>query len=165
MKIAVFPGTFDPVTHGHFDIMCRASKIVDKLIIGIASSNRKNPIFSEDERMEMINQQIKNRPELKNVEVKIFHGLLVDFMKKEGAKINIRGLRVASDFTYEFQMSCINKKLDNDIETIFLAAIEENQFISSTFVKEVAALGGDIKKFLPKEIAELLLKKMLLLNN
>jgi pantetheine-phosphate adenylyltransferase len=160
INIAVFPGTFDPVTYGHFDIMYRASKIVDKLVIGIAVSNRKNPVFSEEERLGMINQQIKVRPELKNTEVRIFNGLLIDFMRKEGAKINIRGLRVASDFTYEFQMSCINKKLDSDIETIFLAAVEENQFISSTFVKEVAILGGDIRKFLPKEIAELLLKKL-----
>ena len=160
INIAVFPGTFDPVTYGHFDIMYRASKIVDKLVIGIAASNRKNPVFSEEERLDMINQQIKIRPELKNIEVRIFHSLLIDFMRKEGAKINIRGLRVASDFTYEFQMSCINKKLDSEIETIFLAAVEENQFISSTFVKEVAVLGGDIGKFLPKEIAELLLKKL-----
>lgn len=160
INIGVFPGTFDPVTYGHFDIMYRASKIVDKLVIGIAVSNRKNPVFSEEERLGMINQQIKVRPELKNTEVRIFNGLLIDFMRKEGAKINIRGLRVASDFTYEFQMSCINKKLDSDIETIFLAAVEENQFISSTFVKEVAILGGDIRKFLPKEIAELLLKKL-----
>ena len=128
INIAVFPGTFDPVTYGHFDIMYRASKIVDKLVIGIAVSNRKNPVFSEEERLGMINQQIKVRPELKNTEVRIFNGLLIDFMRKEGAKINIRGLRVASDFTYEFQMSCINKKLDSDIETIFLAAVEENQF-------------------------------------
>ena len=161
MKIAVFPGTFDPITYGHLDIIRRASKIVDKLIIGVASNNRKNPIFTEEERLEMIDKQIKEyKNEFQNAEVMIFNGLLVDFMKSVGAKINIRGLRIASDFTYEFQMSCVNKKLDNETETIFLAALEENQFISSTFVKEIALLGGDITKFLPSEIAEKLLKKL-----
>lgn len=159
MIVAIFPGTFDPITFGHLDIISRASKIVDKLIIGIAVNDRKNPIFTSEERLQIIRNQLKVS-NFQNVEVKIFNGLLVDFMKRENAKINIRGLRVASDFTYEFQMSCINKKLDENVETVFLAALEGNQFISSTFVKEIALLGGDIEKFLPSEIARLLITKL-----
>ena len=159
MRIGVFPGTFDPITFGHIDVIHRAFKIVDKLIIAIAVNDRKNPVFTPQERLEMIYRQIRVSG-YQNVEVKIFNGLLVDFMKRENAKINIRGLRVASDFTYEFQMSCINKKLDETVETVFLAALESNQFISSTFVKEIALLGGDIEKFLPSDVAKLLVEKL-----
>jgi pantetheine-phosphate adenylyltransferase len=161
ITIAVFPGTFDPITHGHLDIIRRAAKIADKLVVGIATNNRKNPVFSDKERLDLVQHQLDIiGPELSNVTAKIFDGLLVDFMKREGAIINIRGLRVPSDFAYEFQMSCINKKLNDEIETIFLSSVEENQFISSTFVKEIALLGGDISKFLPPEIVMPLMKKL-----
>ncbi len=163
-KIGVFPGTFDPMTYGHLDIAIRALNIVDELIIGVAMSNRKSPIFSATERALMIQHQIdkihfdKNK---KRISVEIFDGLLVNFMKERGVKINVRGLRASSDFAYEFQMHCVNHKLDNTIETIFLTSLEKSQFISSSFVKEVVTLGGSVANFVSHEI-EIALKAKLL---
>ena len=160
-RIGVFPGTFDPITYGHIDIIKRARKIVDKLIIGVAVNSKKLPIFNLNERVDIIKSQIScfenNNIE---IEIEIINGLLANFMQERGASLIIRGLRMASDFAYEFQMSCINKRLNEDIETIFLTTAEENQFISSSFVKEVALLGGDVSKFLPANIARLLKERI-----
>lgn len=161
-NIAVFPGTFDPITFGHLDVISRSVKIFDKLIIGIAENSKKKPLFSLEERLSMIEEQIQIMFDryLCKIEVRIINGLLVDFMQREKVFINVRGLRMSSDFLYEFQMSCINKKLNPQIETIFLPSLEEKQFISSSLVKEVALLGGDVSKFIPKEIVNYLIKKI-----
>jgi pantetheine-phosphate adenylyltransferase len=163
-KIGIFPGTFDPITYGHFDIAMRALNIVDELIIGIATSNRKNPIFSPEERKSMVENEISkitNKSHLNRISVEIFDGLLINFMKEKNIKINIRGLRASSDFAYEFQMHCVNHKLDNTIETIFLTSLEKSQFISSSFVKEVVTLGGSVQNFVSSEIEEALKKRLL----
>ena len=160
--IAIFPGTFDPITFGHIDIIKRASLFCEKLIIGVTSSqnSKKKILFSDEERIEMINSQIKNFDKNLEIHAIIFNGLLVDFAKKENANLIIRGLRPYHDFGFEFRMACVNKKLDSSLETIFLTSLEENQFISSSLVKEVGFLGGDIEKFLPSEIALKLKKKI-----
>ena len=170
-KIGIFPGTFDPMTYGHIDIAIRALNIVDELIIGIATSNRKNPIFSGKERASMVQNEIDklynrmhdadDKNKLKKISVEIFDGLLIHFMKEKNVKINIRGLRASSDFAYEFQMHCVNHKLDNTIETIFLTSLEKSQFISSSFAKEVVTLGGSGENFVSPEI-EIALKQKLL---
>lgn len=159
-RIGIYPGTFDPITNGHVDIIQRALVVVDKLIIAVAADIPKTPIFSLDKRTEMVkghisdlNKQKKRYFEDKSrIVVKSFQGLLVDFAAKNGASVIIRGLRAISDFEYEFMMSCMNSRLNNDIETVFLPASEDTQFISSRFVKEIARLGGNISCFVSKEV-------------
>ena len=148
-RIAIYPGTFDPITCGHVDIITRALKVVDKLVIGIAVDNVKRPIFSLDQRVDMVQNDIYTWPEdiQKRVIVKGFSGLLVNFARFEKATLIVRGLRAVSDFEYEFQMSCMNSKLDHGIETIFLPASEKTHFIASRLVKEIARLNGDITEF------------------
>ena len=160
MKIAIYPGTFDPITFGHIDIIKRASQLFDHLIIASAKDSNKNPLFSLDERVELIQHEIKNLHLENQVSVEKFEGLLVEFAKQKNAKIIIRGLRAVSDFEYEFQMFGMNSKLDPDIQTIFLPASETNHFIASKLVKEVAKLGGDISKFVSKNVATQLEKKL-----
>ena len=150
-KIAVYPGTFDPITNGHLDIIKRASKIFDKLIIGISENNSKNPIFTHEIRLKMI-KEVLVEENLNEVDVKIFKGLLVDFAKHEKAKIIVRGLRAVSDFEYEFQMACVNNRLDYNLETVFLPANDDMHFISSRFVKSIAELKADISKFVPQTV-------------
>lgn len=159
-KIGIFPGTFDPITYGHLDIATRALSIVDELVIGVALSSRKNPIFTPEERASMIENEIEKIQHSKKITVEIFDGLLINFMKEKNTKLNIRGLRASSDFAYEFQMHCVNHKLDNTIETIFLTSLEKSQFISSSFVKEVVILGGSVSNFVSPEIEEALKKKL-----
>ena len=157
MNIAVYPGTFDPFTNGHRDLVQRAaSNIFDKVYICVAENSKKDTVFSLDERIELAEKSLVN---IDNIEVIGFSGLLVDFAKKLDAKVILRGLRVVSDFEYEFQMSSMNKKLNQDIESIFLTPSESYAFLSSSLVKEIAQLGGDISSFVSKEVKVALEKK------
>ena len=157
MNIAVYPGTFDPFTNGHRDLVQRAaSNIFDKVYICVAENSRKDTLFSLDERIELARKSLS---EIENIEVIGFNGLLVDFAKELKAKVILRGLRVVSDFEYEFQMSSMNKKLNDGIESIFLTPSESYAFLSSSLVKEIAELGGDVSEFVSKEVKEALHKK------
>ena len=156
--IGIYPGTFDPITNGHADIISRASRICDELILAISSSVSKEPMFSIEERCRMATLYLEKYGIASNVKVMNFDGLLVNFASKVGAHFIIRGLRAVSDFEYEFQMACMNSRLDERIETIFLPASEKNQFISSKLVKEIVSLGGDISAFVIPEIKDRLIK-------
>lgn len=153
-RIGVYPGTFDPVTNGHFDIIMRGAKIVDELIIAVSESRAKAPLFSLADRCDMIKKHIQYIGSELKISVKPFDGLLVDFCKKEQASLIIRGLRAVSDFEYEFQMSCMNSRLSPEIETIFMPSSEKNQFISSRLVKEIASLRGNISDFVCPYVEE-----------
>ncbi|MDB2415305.1 pantetheine-phosphate adenylyltransferase [Rickettsiales bacterium] len=145
MRAGIYPGTFDPITYGHIDIVKKALKLVDKLIIAVAAHPGKGPIFSVDERVEMVKGDVEYLiKEGANIEVYGFNGLLVDFANEKGADILIRGLRAVSDFEYEFQMSGMNAKMAPKLQTVFLPASESTHFIASRFVKEIARLNGDI---------------------
>lgn len=162
-KIAVYPGTFDPITKGHLDIICRSAKhIVDKLIIGIAADTAKQPLFSLEERTQMVQHEIgKLDSDISSkIEVTAFDGLLIHFVQKMGASMVVRGLRAITDFEYEFQMTGMNAKMDKNIETVFLMASEQQQFISSRFVKEIFRLGGDVSPFVSEEIISQLTPKL-----
>ena len=157
MNIAVYHGTFDPFTNGHKDLVQRASSnIFDKVYICVAENSKKDTLFSLSERIHLAEKSLH---EIKNIEVIGFSGLLVDFAEKLNAKVILRGLRVVSDFEYEFQMSSMNKKLNNNIESIFLTPSESYAFLSSSLVKEIAELGGDISKFVNPEVRAALEKK------
>ena len=157
MNIAVYPGTFDPFTNGHKDLVQRASSnIFDKVYICVAENSKKDTLFSLSERIHLAEKSLH---EIKNIEVIGFSGLLVDFAEKLNAKVILRGLRVVSDFEYEFQVSSMNKKLNNNIESIFLTPSESYAFLSSSLVKEIAELGGDISKFVNPEVRAALEKK------
>ena len=157
IKIGIYPGTFDPLTFGHLDVIKRSLKIVDKLIIGVADNNNKIPLFSLDERKKIIQSDLKDSFKvLENISVKTVNGLLTDFAKSKEAICIIRGLRAVSDFEYEFQMTGMNSQLNPDIETIFLMSSDKNSFISSNFVKEVHKLGGDVSKFVSQNTIKLL---------
>ena len=165
MKIGLYPGTFDPLTNGHLDIIVRSSKLCDKLIIAVAKSTSKNPLFSIDKRIKLINEAINiNNIDNDLVRAEAFDNLLIDFAKINEVSIIIRGLRVVSDFDYEFQMAGMNKRLNPEIETVFLMASETNQFIASRFVKEVASLGGDVSTFVPNNVNNEIIKKFNLIK-
>lgn len=155
-KIAIYPGTFDPVTFGHVDIIKRAVDLFDHVIVAVARDSNKNTLFNLDERLELMEREVVGL----NVSVEKFDGLLVDFARNKNSRIIVRGLRAVSDFEYEFQMFGMNAKLDPSIHTVFLPASETNHFIASRFVKEVARLGGDISKFVSNNVAEKLYKKI-----
>ncbi len=158
--IGVYPGTFDPVTKGHLHLIKRASRMVDKLIIGVADNSRKGPLFSYKERVEMIKTDIENMKEKGcEIEVRRFDNLLVHFAREVNATCIFRGLRAVSDFEYEFQLTGMNAKLDPDIETVFLMASEKWQFVSASFVKEISMLGGDIEQFVTPNVAKQLSEK------
>ena len=161
-KTGIYPGTFDPVTNGHMDIINRASNVVDNLIIGVAVNDGKGPLFTLDERVKMIEGEIAQSTEIGdcNLEVKSFEGLLTEFATSSGASLIIRGLRAVSDFEYEFQLASMNRHLTQDVETAFLTPTDKYTFISSTLVREVATLGGDITEFVSSKVKDALLKKV-----
>jgi pantetheine-phosphate adenylyltransferase len=159
-RIGLYPGTFDPVTNGHIDIISRSARLMDKLVIGVAINTGKGPLFSLEERVELVQAEVKEIASRNGtvIEVQPFQGLLIDFARKLGACMIVRGLRAVSDFDYEFQMAGMNTRLDPGIETVFLTASERHQFIASRLVKEIAFLGGEISSFVPA----LTLQRMLL---
>jgi pantetheine-phosphate adenylyltransferase len=150
-RVALYPGTFDPVTNGHIDIITRAARLVDRLVVGVAINIGKGPMFSLEERAELVQAETARiaRETGSVIEVQPFTGLLIQFAQQVGAQMIVRGLRAVSDFDYEFQMAGMNHRLDESIETVFLMASETNQFIASRFVKDVATMGGDISSFVP----------------
>ena len=158
-NIAVYPGTFDPFTYGHLDVVRRASKMFEKIIISVVENSNKISLFNIKERKEIIEEVIINETQLDNIQIKGFNGLLVDHVKDVGAVAVLRGLRALSDFEYEFQMAGINARLSSEFETIFLMASDNNQLISSNLVKEVSKLHGDVSKFVPSEVEMELNKK------
>jgi len=150
-RVGIYPGTFDPITLGHVDILRRGAKLVDRLIIGVTTNPSKNPMFSTEERFAMVEREVANLG-LSNVEVVGFNALLVKFAQKQGASVIIRGLRAVADFEYEYQMAGMNQQLDDDIETVFLMADVSLQPIASKLVKEIALYGGDISPFVSAEV-------------
>lgn len=158
--IGVYPGTFDPVTKGHLHLIRRASCLVDHLIVGIADSSRKGPLFSLEEREEMLRTDIENmRDKGCEIEVRVFSDLLIHFAKDMQASCIFRGLRAVSDFEYEFQLTGMNSKLDPSIETVFLMASDKWQFVAASFVKEICSLKGDVSEFVTPQVAEKLKQK------
>jgi len=153
---AIYPGSFDPVTNGHLDIITRASGLFDEVIVGVADNEAKNPLFSTGERLELIRESLGDR---QGVSVETLNGLLVDFCIQRGAFVVIRGLRAVSDFEFEFQMALTNRRLEPRIETIFLTPREDCIFLSSRIVKEVARLGGDVRPFVAPPVLEALRRK------
>ncbi|HTH98200.1 MAG TPA: pantetheine-phosphate adenylyltransferase [Stellaceae bacterium] len=162
-RVAIYPGTFDPITNGHLDVIERAVRLADRLVIGVARNDAKGPLFSTDERVEMVREEIKHlsdKQAASRIEVRSFETLLVDFAASVGASVIIRGLRAVSDFEYEFQMAAMNARLSPDVETVFLMASDRHQFISSRFVKEIARLRGDVSHFVPQRILDRLTAKL-----
>ena len=151
-RIALYPGTFDPMTLGHLDILKRASRLCDKLVVGVAINRSKNPLFELSDRVEMVEHVVAPFRKRIEVEVKPFEGLLIHFVENCGASMIVRGLRAVSDFEYEFQMAGMNDRLNPDIETVFLMADPQYQTIASRLVKEIARLGGDVSQFVTPEV-------------
>jgi pantetheine-phosphate adenylyltransferase len=161
MKIAIYPGTFDPITYGHIDIVQRAVEIFDKVIVAVAHNSAKQPLFSEEERLNMVREALRK---IQNVEVDSFRGLLVEYAKKKKARAIIRGLRAVSDFEYEFQMALMNRKLDSNITTVFLMPHEKYTYLNSSIVREVALLEGEYSEFVPPAVQKYLAQKIRLLK-
>lgn len=161
MRIGLYPGTFDPVTLGHTDIIRRAALLVDQLVIGVAINRDKGPLFSLDERVAMIEAEVRDIAQSAGVEIRVhpFENLLIDCARDVGAQIIIRGLRAVADFEYEFQMVGMNRRLDSSVETVFLMAEPEHQAIASRLVKEIARLGGDVSQFVSPAVCKALVAK------
>jgi len=156
-RIAVYPGTFDPLTSGHEDLVRRASSLFERVIIGVAESRAKRPLFSLEERVDIAREVLTGYA---NVEVHGFDCLLKDFMRQHGASVIMRGLRAVSDFEYEFQMAGMNRNLYPDVETVFLTPSDQYMFVSATIVREIASLGGDVSKFVPPLVQQRLIEKI-----
>ncbi len=156
MRKAIYPGTFDPVTYGHLDLIKRGSKIFDQLIVAIGHNPLKKPIFTIKERPNMVSKYVKEIP---NVKVDCFEGMLVDYVKEMQINVILRGIRTVSDFEYEFQRALTNRVLKSDIETVFVMTSQEYSFLNSSLIKEAACLGGDVSMFVPSEIGKLLQQK------
>lgn len=154
---AIYPGTFDPITNGHTDLIQRASRLFDRVIVSVAAVSGKNPVFNLDERVELAQSVLEP---YSNVEVCGFDSLLVDFMKEKGASVILRGLRAVSDFEYEFQLASMNRNLSPDIETMFLTPAEQYTYISSSLVREITGLGGDISPFVHENVVAALKKRI-----
>jgi pantetheine-phosphate adenylyltransferase len=161
-RIGLYPGTFDPVTNGHLDVIARAARLLDKLVVGVSVSSGKGPMFSLDERVELVKAEIKSIAKDNGmvIEVLPFDTLLIDFARKVGAIMIVRGLRAVTDFDFEFQMFGMNYRMAPDIETVYLMASERHQFIASRLVKEVAMLGGDITSFVPSLTLDRVMKRV-----
>lgn len=160
-RIGIYPGTFDPITKGHLHLLRRASKLVDHLIVAVADNTRKGPLFNLEQRLDMVRVDIDNLPDKScTMEVQDFNNLLIHFAESVGASCIFRGLRAISDFEYEFQMTGMNAKLDPQIETVFLMAADKWQFVSSSFVKEIYALGGDVDEFVTPNVRDRLHSKL-----
>ena len=161
-RVGVYPGTFDPITNGHTDIILRATKIVDHLVIGVAKNIGKGPLFTSEERVAIVEQELAhlNGTDMRDrIEVKAFDNLLMHFAVEQGASVIVRGLRAVSDFEYEFQMAGMNSRLNATVETVFLMSADRYQFISSRFVKEIGQLGGDVTPFVSARVAERITQK------
>ena len=156
MRRAIYPGSFDPVTNGHLDVIERASKLFDEIVVAIAQNVEKDPLFSLDERMSFLQASLSGT---KSIRIDSFDGLLVDLAQTEGAVAVIRGLRAISDFEFEFQLALMNRKLKSSVETIFLMPKEEYTYLSSRLIKEIARLGGDVSQFVPEKVAQALRTK------
>lgn len=156
MKVCVYPGSFDPITNGHLDIIDRASKVFDRLIVAVVVNPNKNPVFTLEERVQLIKDSIGD---VSNIEVDSFSGLLIDYMNKKNSRIIIKGLRVVTDFEYEFQMALLNKNLNPDIETVFMMTNSKYSYLSSSMIKEIASLGANIDEFVPHIIKDKILDK------
>jgi pantetheine-phosphate adenylyltransferase len=156
MRRAVYPGTFDPVTYGHLDVIKRGSKIFDELVVAVGHNPLKDPLFTINERMDMISKNTKN---ISNIKVDSFKGMLIDYMKEMQTNVILRGIRTVSDFEYEFQRALTNRVLKTDIETVFIMTSQEYSFLNSSLIKEAVSLGGDISKFVPSDVEKLLQQK------
>ena len=159
-RVAIYPGSFDPVTNGHLDIIQRGASLTDHLIVAVARNAGKSPLFSIEQRIDLLTQEIASMQDkgriTSQVTVSTFSGLLIDYAQDQGANMILRGLRAVTDFEYEFQMTGMNRRMKPEIETVFLMASEKNQFIASSMVKEIANLDGDISSFVPESVAKLM---------
>lgn len=157
MRTVIYPGSFDPLTNGHLDIIQRANKLFDHVVVAIASNESKNPLFTQPERFELVSHVLKQGP---NLSIETFDGLLVDYVEKRGGQAIVRGLRAVSDFEFEFQLALMNRKLNERVETIFMMPKDTYTFLSSRIVKEIARLGGDVSSFVPAVVQAALKRKL-----